>query len=596
MKPAVHLIVAIDRNNAIGRGGDLVYRLREDLRRFKKITTGNTIVMGRRTWESLPCALPNRRNIVVSRQKDYTAEGAETAATLQQALAMAADGPGDTYILGGAQLYRAALPLVDVLDLTYIDAETSDADTFFPAIPYDEFEETGREEAGTTPPATFITLKRKNLNDMPQLNVLLLGSGGRESALAYKIAQSPELKQLYIAPGNAGTTQYGINLAFGASDFAAIAEAIEDKQIDLVVVGPEDPLVNGLREALAARPAGSREVAMLGPGREGARLEGSKDYAKVFMQRHGIPTAKHLTVSASTIDEGYRFLETLTPPYVLKADGLAAGKGVLIEPTLEQAKASLKSMLDGQFGAASATVVIEEFLTGIECSVFVITDGSGNYRILAPAKDYKRAYDGDRGLNTGGMGAVCPPPFADEAFMQKVEQQVVVPTIKGLMADGIDYRGFIFLGLMNSDGEPKVIEYNVRMGDPETEVVMPRIASDVLPLFLHAAQGKLTDADVVEVDPRAAVTVVAVAGGYPGSYKKGDVITGNLHPDKSIVFQAGTKPDTEGRPVTAGGRVLAVTSLAENLAEAAARSYRALEDIHFDGMRYRSDISKDVVK
>lgn len=429
-----------------------------------------------------------------------------------------------------------------------------------------------------------------------KINVLLLGSGGRESALACKISQSPMLGTLYVAPGNAGTGAYGVNLPFGASDFDAVARAIEEHHIDLVVAGPEDPLVKGLREALDSRPAGSRRVALLGPGADGARLEGSKDFAKIFMGRHGVPTARHLTVDASTIDSGFRFLETLQAPYVLKADGLAAGKGVLIEPDLDSAKKSLRTMLDGQFGEASATVVIEEFLTGIECSVFVITDGAGNYRILAPAKDYKRAGDGDTGLNTGGMGAVCPPPFADSEFMAKVEERVVKPTVQGLIADGIDYRGFIFLGLMNSGGNPMVIEYNVRMGDPETEVVMPRISSDILPVMLHAAEGKLTAADVVEVDPRAAVTVVAVAGGYPGAYNKGDVITGNLHPTESTVFHAGTKAGADGRPVTAGGRVLAVTSLADSLAEAARKSYAALSDIHFEGMRYRTDIAQDVLK
>ncbi len=428
-----------------------------------------------------------------------------------------------------------------------------------------------------------------------KINVLLLGSGGRESALACKISQSPMLGKLFIAPGNAGTGAYGTNLDFGAADFPAVCAAIDEHAIDLVVAGPEDPLVKGLRQALESRPEGARKVALLGPGADGARLEGSKDFAKIFMGRHGIPTARHLTVDAATIDDGFRFLESLKAPYVLKADGLAAGKGVLIEPDLESAKRSLRTMLDGQFGAASATVVIEEFLSGIECSVFVITDGAGNYRILAPAKDYKRAGDGDTGLNTGGMGAVCPPPFADAAFMERVEQRVVVPTVRGLIADGIDYRGFIFLGLMNSDGDPMVIEYNVRMGDPETEVVMPRISSDFLPVMLHAAQGRLTEADSVDVDPRAAVTVVAVAGGYPGEYRKGDLISGNLAPEGSTVYHAGTKAGADG-PVTAGGRVLAVTSLASDLAQAAAKSYKALENIHFRDMRFRTDIARDVLK
>lgn len=432
---------------------------------------------------------------------------------------------------------------------------------------------------------------------MPEkkINVLLMGSGGRESALAYKMAQSPQSGNLYIAPGNAGTCAYGINLPFTVSDFAATAKAIEEYEIDLVVVGPEDPLVNGLREYLDNRENCTRAVAILGPGADGARLEGSKDYAKHFMARHSIPTAGYKTVSADTIADGFAFLQTLKPPYVLKADGLAAGKGVLIEPTLEKAKEALKTMLDGRFGAASSRVVIEEFLSGIECSVFVLTDGTGEYRILAPAKDYKRAGDGDMGLNTGGMGAVSPPPFADASFMAKVEEHIIKPTVEGLLADGIDYRGFIFFGLMNCGGAPIVIEYNARMGDPETEVVMPRIASDVLPVFLHAAQGRLTDKDKIAVDRRVAVTVMAVADGYPGAYRKGDIISGNLQPRHSVVFHAGTKKNADGRPVTAGGRVLAVTSLADDIASAAAKSYESLNDIHFDGMRYRSDISKDLL-
>lgn len=427
------------------------------------------------------------------------------------------------------------------------------------------------------------------------INVLLLGSGGRESALAASIAASPRLGKLFIAPGNAGTGAYGTNLPFAASDFAAVASAIEEHAIDLVVAGPEDPLVKGLRQALEQRGPQARPVAMLGPGADGARLEGSKDFAKIFMGRHGIPTARHLTVDAGSIEKGFAFLESLKPPYVLKADGLAAGKGVLIEPDLDSARRSLRTMLEGQFGSASAHVVIEEFLSGIECSVFVLTDGAGNYRILPPAKDYKRAGDGDTGLNTGGMGAVCPPPFADDAFMAKVESRIVIPTVQGLIADGIDYRGFIFLGLMDCQGEPMVIEYNVRMGDPETEAVMPRIVSDVLPLYLHAAQGHLGEDDKLEVDPRAAVTVVAVAGGYPGEYRKGDAITGNLSPEGSKVFHAGTRRADDGSVVTAGGRVLAVTSLAPTLAQAAAADYRALADIHFDGMRFRSDIARDVL-
>ncbi len=431
---------------------------------------------------------------------------------------------------------------------------------------------------------------------MPEngINVLLLGSGGRESALAYKISLSPRLGKLFIAPGNAGTDAYGTNLPFKATDFRAVCEAVDVYGIDLIVAGPEDPLVLGLREAIEARPAGSRKVALLGPGADGAALEGSKDFAKLFMARHGIPTARHLTVTADTVAGGDAFMSTLKPPYVLKADGLAAGKGVLIVPDLAQARASLRSMLAGQFGAASSKVVIEEFLTGIECSVFVLTDGHGNYRILPPAKDYKRACDGDTGLNTGGMGAVSPPPFADADFMTKVEERIVRPTVDGLIRDGIDYRGFIFLGLMNSGGNPMVIEYNVRMGDPETEAVMPRINSDILPVLSAAASGALTPADTIETDPRVAVTVVAVSGGYPGAYEKGKVITGELNPESSLVFHAGTCRDDSGQTVTAGGRVLAVTSLAGTLRAAAAASYGALAGISFDGMRFRSDISADV--
>lgn len=425
-----------------------------------------------------------------------------------------------------------------------------------------------------------------------KINVLLLGSGGREAAIAWKLSQSPLLGNLYIAPGNAGTSACGTNIALKPTDFEAVAKAVKDNDIDLVIAGNEDPLVGGLREALAVSCPG---VPMVGPGADGAALEGSKDFAKDFMGRHNIPTARHFTATKANIDEARAFLRSLKAPYVLKADGLAAGKGVLIIDDLDQAVKSLDEMLDGQFGAASAKVVIEEFLKGIECSVFVLTDGTGAYRILPVAKDYKRVGEGDTGLNTGGMGSVSPVPFADDSFMAKVEERIVRPTVNGLRAEGIDYRGFIFLGLINVESEPMVIEYNVRMGDPETEVVMPRLKSDLVDLLEGCAKGALGEIPA-EHDPRTAVAVIAVSGGYPGSYPKGKEITGELAPASSIVFHAGTKREADGRLLTSGGRVLAVTSYGSDITDALGHSYEALGRISFDGMNYRSDIGRDLMK
>ena len=425
---------------------------------------------------------------------------------------------------------------------------------------------------------------------MKNLNILLLGSGGRECAIAWKLASSPRCKHLYVAPGNPGTAAYGTNLPIKPLDFEAVETAVRDNQIDIVVVGNEDPLVAGIYDVLTAKG-----ITVFGPSRAAAALEGSKDFAKEFMARHNIPTAAHLTVTADTLSDGDRFLASLQAPYVLKADGLAAGKGVLIINELDRAQQSLREMIAGQFGAASARVVIEEFLSGIECSVFVITDGSGGYRILPVAKDYKRVGEGDTGLNTGGMGAVSPVPFADEAFMAKVEERIIRPTIDGLRAEGLVYRGFIFLGLINVGGEPKVIEYNVRMGDPETEVVMPRLTSDLVDLIEAAAAGNLGDVPALHSE-QAAATVIAVSGGYPKAYPKGKAITGNLLPSQSHIFHAGTAIDAAGQLVTAGGRVLAVTSMADTLQQAVDKSYASLADIHFDGMYYRRDIGKDVLK
>lgn len=424
------------------------------------------------------------------------------------------------------------------------------------------------------------------------MRILLIGSGGRESAIARSLSLSPECEALFIAPGNAGTGEYGTNVPVGVLDFEAIGALIDAEKIDMVVVGPEVPLVKGIREYLEDREG--RKPLIVGPGARGAALEGSKDFAKEFMGRYGIPTARHLTVDASNIAAGEAFLRSLQPPYVLKADGLAAGKGVLILDNIDDAVRELHAMLAGSFGAASAKVVIEEYLHGIECSVFVLTDGHGGCRILPPAKDYKRIGEGDTGLNTGGMGAVCPPPFADAEFMEKVKERIAMPTIRGLIAEGIDYRGFIFLGLMKVGSDPMVIEYNARMGDPETEAVMPRITSDIVPLLAAAAAGNIGEA-ALEVDPRTAVTVMAVADGYPGSYAKGTHMKIGSAPAGSMYFHAGTANDAEGRTVTSGGRVIAATSLAPTLAEAAAMSFAAIDAVEYDGKYYRRDIAKDLI-
>lgn len=424
------------------------------------------------------------------------------------------------------------------------------------------------------------------------MNVLILGSGGREHALAWKIRNSKHLNNLFIVPGNAGTALLGTNVPFGVTDFQTMKTFVLKNDIDMIVVGPEDPLVQGVYDFFQ-KDEDICHISVVGPSRKGAQLEGSKDFAKDFMARHSIPTAKYLSVTLDNIMDGNRFLESLSAPYVLKADGLAAGKGVLIIDDINYAKQMLWEMLNGKFGEASKKVVIEEFLSGIECSVFVLTDGK-SYKILPVAKDYKRIGEGDTGLNTGGMGAVSPVSFADEVFMEKVRTQIVEPTIRGLQEEKIEYRGFIFLGLIKVDDEPKVIEYNVRMGDPETEVVIPRIKSDLLDLLI-AVTTETLDEKTLEIDERSAATVMMVSGGYPEAYEKGKTISGVSLVNDSIVFHAGTQLE-DNNVITSGGRVMSVTSYGKTMNEALETSYKNVEKIHFEGSYYRKDIGFDLTE
>lgn len=423
------------------------------------------------------------------------------------------------------------------------------------------------------------------------MNILILGSGGREHTLAWKLSQSPQLKKLCVAPGNAGTASIAQNIPIGVNDFEAIKKTVLSEDIALVVVGPEDPLVRGVHDFFL-NDRELRDIPVIGPQQEAAQLEGSKEFAKQFMMRHAIPTAAYQSFTAADLEEAYGFLESLHPPYVLKADGLAAGKGVVILKDLNEAKAELRSMLvDAKFGEASATVVIEEFLDGIELSVFVLTDGNG-YKVLPTAKDYKRIGEGDTGLNTGGMGAISPVPFADKTFMDKIHERIVKPTVEGLKKDELPYKGFIFIGLIKVGDDPKVIEYNVRMGDPETEVVIPRIKNDFLEVLQAVAQGTL-DEVVLELDSRSATTVMLVSGGYPEAYEKGKEITGFQDITDSLVFHAGTKLN-EDEVVTNGGRVMAITSLDEDFRQALQKSYQNIKKIRFDAMNYRKDIGFDL--
>jgi len=423
------------------------------------------------------------------------------------------------------------------------------------------------------------------------MNVLILGSGGREHAFAWKIAKSSSCNNLFIAPGNAGTAEVGSNVEIGVNDFESIKKFVLSEGIEIVVVGPEDPLVNGIYDFFQEEEE-LQNISLIGPSKEGARLEGSKEFAKEFMIRHEIPTAKYKAFTKDNLEEGYTFLESLDAPYVLKADGLAAGKGVLILDNIQEAKDELKAMVaDEKFGKASSTVVIEEFLSGIELSVFVLTDGD-SYKILPSAKDYKRIGEGDTGLNTGGMGAISPVPFADRFYIEKVEREIVKPTIEGLKKDGITYKGFIFIGLINVKGQPKVIEYNVRMGDPETEVVIPRIKSDLLNLLKGIDDGTFSEKDL-NINEQAATTVMLVSGGYPEAYEKGKAISGTEDIKESIVFHAGTKNENE-QLRTSGGRVIALTSFGENIEEALTKSFASAEKISFKGKYYRKDIGFDL--